>query len=471
VLLTLTTTHTPATDLGYLLHKNPARAHTLELSFGLAHVFYPEATETRCTAALLIEVDPIALSRAAPDAPADRPLEPYVNDRPYVASSFLSVALGRLFRSAMAGSCKDRPELPDTPIPLEVSLACVPCRGGEALIRALFEPLGHRVSVQAVPLDPAFPEWGDSRYFRVDLAVTTTVRALLAQLYVLIPVLDDEKHYWVGDAEVEKLLRHGEGWLSAHPARELVTKRYLRHQRSLATAALAQLYRDEEADVEAPGEQHARGEDALERGIGLDEQRRIAVMAALVASGAESVVDLGCGEGKLLRELLREPRFTRIVGVDVAHRSLERARVRLGLDDLPERQRARITLLHGSVVYRDARLAGLDAAALVEVIEHLDPSRLRTFEEVVFRHARPGTLVVTTPNIEHNVHFPALAAGRFRHDDHRFEWTRAEFAAWATRVAGEHHYDVRFAGIGRDDEITGPPTQMAVFTRRSGASS
>ncbi len=466
MLLTLTTTHPPATDLGFLLHKNPARPQSEELGFGRAHVFYPEATAERCTAALLLEVDPIALSRRAGNRSGEGPpLEPYVNDRPYVASSFLSVALTRLFRNAIAGTSKERPELVGLAIPLEATVACLPCRGGESLLRRLFEPLGYVVDVTGQPLDPAFPDWGPSVYFRVTLRATCRLRDLLTHLYVLVPVLDDNKHYFVGDDEVAKLLRHGEGWLSAHPERELITKRYLKHQRSLADEALAQLLRDEEVDPDGPTEGNAREEEALERPMRLDEQRIGAVVAALKASGATSVVDLGCGEGKLVRALLKEPAFQRIVGMDVAHRALERARERLHLDTLAERVRERVTLLHGSLLYRDKRIHGFDAAALVEVLEHLDPPRLRAFERVVFEQARPGTVVLTTPNAEYNVHFAGLAPGKLRHKDHRFEWTRAELEGWARGVADRHGYAVRFVGIGEDDPATGAPTQMAIFTK------
>lgn len=467
MLLTITTTRRPATDLGYLLHKNPARPQGDDLPFGRAHVFYPEATDERCTAALLLEVDPIALSRGRGERAENQPLEPYVNDRPYAASSFLSVALTRLFRSAMAGTSKERPELVDTSLPLEATIASLPCRGGEPLLRRLFEPLGYDVAATREALDASFPEWGEGPYHRVTLRATCRLRDLLTHLYVLVPVLDDEKHYFVGDDEVAKLLRHGEGWLASHPACELIALRYLRHQRSLADAALAQLLRDEEIDPDEPSERHAREEEVLEKPMRLDDQRIGAVVAALRASGAKSVVDLGCGEGKLLRPLMKDAAFERIVGLDVAHRALERARDRLRIEDLPERQKGRAALLHGSLFYRDKRLAGFDAAALVEVIEHLDPPRLRAFERVVFEYARPRVVVLTTPNAEYNVHFEGLPAGRFRHKDHRFEWTRAEFAAWATRVSGEFGYAARFLPVGPEHAETGSPTQMAILERSS----
>lgn len=469
MLLTITTTHKPALDLGFLLHKNPAKLNSFELTFGHAHVFYPEASDERCTAALLLEVDPIRLSRGPAGAkPGESGLEPYVNDRPYAASSFLSVAISQTFGSALNGSSRERPELVETAIPLEVRIAALACRGGDVLLRRLFEPLGYTVEAQRVPLDPSFPGWGDSSYYSVTLSGTARLKDLLSHLYVLVPVLDDEKHYWVGEDEVEKLLRRGEGWLPTHPDRDEIVKRYLKHRRSLERMALGRLLEVDEEVPEAEARSTARAEEeaALEHTISLAEQRMGTVVSVLKAAGARRVADLGCGEGKLLRSLLGDHDFVRIVGLDASLRSLEIAHERLGLDRLPPRQRERIELLHGALTYRDRRLEGFDAATLVEVIEHLDLPRLGALERVVFEFARPTTVVVTTPNVEYNVHFESLVAGKFRHRDHRFEWTRAEFGQWAERVATTHGYDVRFLPVGRDDPRTGAPTQLAAFTLR-----
>ncbi|HEX7086493.1 MAG TPA: 3' terminal RNA ribose 2'-O-methyltransferase Hen1 [Vicinamibacterales bacterium] len=459
MLLTITTTHQPATDLGYLLHKNPARAQSVALSFGQAHVFYPEATTARCTAALLLDVDPVGLVRGRKGA--DAPLEPYVNDRPYVASSFLSVAIGQVLGTALGGRSRERPEFADTPIPLVARIAALPCRGGEDLLRRLFEPLGYELEAAQHALDPRFPAWGESRYFTVTLRATTRLADLLRHLYVLVPVLDDAKHYFVGDDEVEKLLRRGEEWLAAHPERDLIVRRYLRHQRGLTRDALARLTAEEDPDAAA--EARDAEEHEVEERIRLNDQRLGAVTAALRASGARRVVDLGCGEGQLLRLLLADSAFHEIVGLDVSHRSLEVARDRLRLDSLPPHQKRRIRLIHGSLMYRDARIAGYDAAAVVEVIEHLDPPRLKAFERVLFEFARPRTVVLTTPNREYNARFETLAGGAFRHRDHRFEWTRAEFRDWAERVAERFGYVVRFLPVGPEDPELGAPTQMGVF--------
>jgi 3' terminal RNA ribose 2'-O-methyltransferase Hen1 len=467
MLLTISYTRKPATDLGYLLHKSPFRTHSFEQAFGKTHVFYPETTPERCTAALLLEIDPIGLvrNRRGPSGEAYA-LEEYVNDRPYAASSFLSVAIARTFGTTMTGRSKERQELADMPLPLEARLAVVPCRGGEPLLRRLFEPLGYEITAKGHPLDTNFPEWGDSRYFTVTLSGTVKLSDLLTHLYVLIPVLDDDKHYWVGDAEVEKLLRHGEGWLRDHPERELITNRYLKHQKRLAREALSRLIGEEDPAADEVAETHAHEEEAIEKPISLAEQRMGAVMAALRGNAAKRVLDLGCGEGRLLRELLKDKSFAEIVGMDVSHRALEIASRKLRLEDLPTMQKERIRLIHGSLTYRDKRLAGYDAATVVEVIEHQDPPRLAAFERVLFEFARPQTVVVTTPNVEYNVKFETLPAGKMRHKDHRFEWTRAEFQFWANGIAARFGYSARFLPIGPEDPIVGSPTQMSIFTRQ-----
>lgn len=465
MLLTISYSGTPATDLGYLLHKSPFRMHSAEQAFGKVHVFYPEATPERCTAALLLEIDSIGLvrNRRGPAGEA-RALEEYVNDRPYVASSFLSVALARTFGTAMSGRSKERQELADRALRLEVRIATLPCRGGEDLLRRLFEPLGYEVSAKRHVLDEKFPEWGESPYFDVSLKASIRLSDLLTHLYVLIPVLDDDKHYWVDDEEVEKLLRHGEGWLREHPERELIANRYLKHRRHLAREVLERLIGDEQPDADEIAEKHAQEEEAVEKKIYLNEERLGAVLAAIRASGAKRVLDVGCGEGRLLRELLADKSFTEIVGMDVSHWALERAAQRLRLDNMPSMQRSRVQLMHGSLMYRDKRLSGFDAATVVEVIEHQDPPRLAAFERVMFEFARPRTAVITTPNVEYNVKFETLPTGKMRHKDHRFEWTRARFEEWANGIAGRFGYSVRFLGVGAPDSKLGSPTQMGIFT-------
>jgi len=512
MLLTISTTYQPATDLGYLLHKNPARLQSVEITGGQAHIFYPEATAERCTAALLLDLDPIGLVRGRGAVPGEGfSLEQYVNDRPYVASSFLSVALSKAFGTAMNGTCKDRPALPAETLPLAVTVAVVAAPGPD-WPRRLFEPLGYEVETEAYPLDPAQPAWGDSAYYTLHLRhAGLRLQDVLTHLYVLLPVLDNDKHYYVDQNEAEKLLHRGGDWLPRHPERGFITRRYLRYRALYVNLALARLLDADELEEESaedtspPGplsKKEGEPDDSstiinseqvaletitsspsfLERALGgevptastqtevkaekisLHDQRLQQVAQEIYQLAPKRVLDLGCGEGKLLRLLLRQPKIEYILGMDVSHQALARAAQRLHLAEMPPRQRARLDLIQGSLLYKDERLAGFDAAALVEVIEHLDASRLATLEAVVFGHARPAYVFVTTPNADYNQLYGSLSAGTFRHADHRFEWGRAEFAAWAAGVAERHGYQVRLEAMGEEAEGVGAPSQLAVFS-------
>jgi len=441
--------------------KHPDNVHSVELSFGKATLFYPEASEERCTAAITLEVDTVELVRGKGSIE-----DQYVNDRPYAASSLLSVALGRLLNTAMGGRSKLRQELAEQAIPLEATITPLPARGAADLLAKLFEPLGYQVQADSIPLDPAHPEWGGSPYVSLKLGGQVRLAALLTHLFVLVPVLDNDKHYYVGEAEVEKLLRKGAGWLETHPARELIVRRYLRGLGGLVRSANSQL--DERVEAEEV-EEHAQRdatEEAIEKPIRLNDQRMARVVALIRELGAMSVLDLGCGEGRLLRELLKVAGLSKITGVEVAPRVLAAAGDRLKLEHMPDMKRQRIELLQGSLVYRDDRLKGFDAAAVIEVIEHMEAERLPAFEAAIFGYARPGAVIVTTPNREYNALFEGMKPGAMRHPDHRFEWTRAEFQEWARRVATDHGYRVAFRPVGEEHETTGAPTQLAIFTRK-----
>jgi 3' terminal RNA ribose 2'-O-methyltransferase Hen1 len=456
--LSIATTHQPATDLGFLLMKHPDRAHETALSFGKALVFYPEASAERCEAALVLDVDPVGLVRGR--GVGEGLLDQYVNDRPYAATSFLSVALNRAFRTAMTGVSKERPQLAATSIPLEVRVSPLPAPGGQDFLRSLFEPLGWNVSVERVE----GPD-GPSRYVALTLRGVQRVADALSHFYVLIPVLDDDKHYWVGDDEVEKLLAKGGEWLGGHPQKEVIARRYLKHRRNLARVALARLAPEEAEDSIEEVAPRDAAEAALEKPLRLNEQRMEVVTEALAAAGAKVIADLGCGEGNLLGRLVRDKRFSRVIGLDASARSLERAADRLKLNFAGGPSTDRDALLHGALTYRDERWKEADAAVLVEVIEHLESDRLPALAQVVFGAARPKTVIVTTPNAEHNVLFPNLPVDKFRHPDHRFEWTRAQFRAWAGEIEAKFGYAAVLSEIGTTDETVGAPTQMAVFTR------
>jgi 3' terminal RNA ribose 2'-O-methyltransferase Hen1 len=441
--------------LGYLLYKHPGRVFREEMPFGAAWVFYPEATDSRCTAALLLDVDPVGLVRGA-GATHDQ----YVNDRPYVASSLTAVTVGHVFRTAISGRSKDRPERVDEAMPLTASLAAVMCRGGERVARSLFEPLGYQVTV-------ATPARDEARALALTISGRMPVRDLLRHLTVLIPVMDDAKHYYVDESEIEKLLARGEGWLDAHPQRDLIVRRYLRYHERFVSTAISRL----RADDEAAPDPETSGEAAVEKTIRLADARTEAIVGAIRSARREvrRVLDVGCGEGRTLRALMAERSIQTVVGADVSSHALQQAERRLRLDRMSPEQRRRIELIQASVLYRDARFGGFDVIVMSEVIEHIERDRLPVAERVTLGEARPGRLIVTTPNRECNVLWDAVGTERLRHHDHRFEMTREEFAAWAASAASAHSYAVTVSGIGPEDAQFGAPTQMAVFDREDGS--
>lgn len=463
MLLTITTTHQPATDLGFLLHKHPDKFQSVELSMGKAHIFYPNSSEEKSTIALLLDIDSVGMVRKNRKLHRRSfTLGQYVSDRPYVASSFMSTAIAKAFSTALNGTCNAKPELVNTEMPLKVKIAVLPASsGGERLIRNLFEPLGYQIKCDRHILDDKFTNWGYSKYFTVELTNTVTVKKLLSHLYVLIPVLDNDKHYYVNEDEINKLLRKGEDWLVNHPQKKEITKRYLINLKSLSRQALEKLS-DKVAEEESENQTTPQQQ---ERKATLNQQRLSMVVEEVKKCGAKTVIDLGCGEGKLLRRLLKEKQLNKIVGMDVSYNNLAIAKDRLHFDKMSPREKERIDLFQGSLTYKDKRLRGYDVATIVEVIEHLDCGRLESFERVVFEFAQPKTVILTTPNREYNQMYENLQSGKMRHTDHRFEWTRKEFEQWATVVAKRHNYQVEFYAIGDFQEELGSPTQMGVFNK------
>ncbi len=468
MILTVSTRDENANELGYLFNKHPNRPQAYDLPFGRGYVFFPVCNSSECTIALVLGMDPVGLVRKHSTRGGSMPLAQYVNDRPYVCSSFMSVALAKIFPQALNGKCSLRPELAGKKFGLEARLVLLRSRGGEGLVRRLFEPLGYSVEVKGSVLDERFPEWGSSNYYDVTLRGSFTVRELLVHAHVLVPVLDNQKHYYIDEAEIGKLLRRGEGWLSSHPEKGFIATRYLKHKTSYAREALSRL--EDEGEVRgADGEAEEKTDEYVcEREMSLNDERYMTVLSVLKAEGARSVIDLGCGDCRFLSRLIAEKQFEKIAGMDVSIRSLEIGKERLHFDDLPPAQRERIALFQGSLTYRDTRICGFDAVSVIEVIEHLDAGRLAAFERIVFGTSHAKTIVITTPNKEYNRVWEGLSEDSLRHPDHRFEWTRKEFENWASRVANEWGYDVRFVRIGTVHPEWGSPSQAAVFGKREG---
>jgi len=463
MLLTITYTGHDTPDLGYLLYKNPYRAQVFSLSFGRAYVYYPEVSDSRTTAALLLDINPLDLARGKVGSSGGG-LFDYVNDRPYVASSFMSTAIAKVFGTAMSGRADEHQALSDSCLDLTAKVTMLPCRGEQAKLVSVFEPLGYEVSYESFSADEEFAGWGTSVYVDLTLTGHVRLRDLLRHLYVLIPVFDRRKHYWVTEDEIDKLLHNAQDWLPGHPEQGYITGRYLARSRRLTDAAMERLA-EAEADSDVDEEETSAPAPDTDRAPNLNTQRLDAVLTELKNSGAARVIDLGCGEGRLLQLLIRDRQFTGIAGVDVSVAALQMANRKLRLNRASESLRERVQLFQGSLTYKDDRFADYDAACLVEVIEHLDPARLPALERVVFEFARPRVVVLTTPNSEYNANYEFLPEEGHRHGDHRFEWTRAEFEQWARATAEKFGYNVRFAPIGPYDELLGAPTQMGVFER------
>ena len=454
-----------ASDLGYLLHKNPARVFMRAVSSGTATVFYSETTDARCTVILYVDVDPIALVRGK-NKQTTGLLDQYVNTRPFVANSILSVAINKSFAQSMAGKSKDRQALADQQLSFEACLGPVACQGDGEFISSLFEPLGYTVSIASLGNDDV------SNLYSIKISASIRLSELLNQLYVLIPVLDNSKHWWVDQDEVENLFNKGAHWLAQHPMREVITRRALKHRRELADVLLDRLSvldDDKGSDEARNSSEAAISETVISETSGvapvrLHDQRLDRVAHLLQEHSVFRVLDLGCGEGKLISRLLKTPQFTKIMGVDPSLRSLRRARERFYLEDGGEALNERLQFQLGSLTYADRRLRGFDAATLVEVIEHIDTNRLVALERSLFGDARPGLIIVTTPNADYNALFQALSAGEFRHEDHRFEWSRDEFKTWCQKIEQEYGYRVAIESLGPVDEHHGAPSQLASFT-------
>ncbi|WP_461256622.1 3' terminal RNA ribose 2'-O-methyltransferase Hen1 [Treponema sp. R80B11-R83G3] len=470
MLLTITYTGENADHLGYLLHKNPSRPQTAAFNFGKVHIFYPEVSANRCTAALLLDMDPLDLARGKQGSTGGG-LFDYVNDRPYVSSSFMNTAISRVYGTAMSGRCEKNQALADTALELSATLVMLPCRGDTNMLEKIFAPLGYDVKWENCLLDERFPEWGDSCYVNLTIKAKIQLQELLRHIYVLIPVFDYRKHYWINDKEVDKLLEHGSGWLENHPEKNFITRRYftkLGHFTRQAIELLNRLDNGEGGAENSVTEGDTETEPAiLIKMPRLNDQRLAGVLGELKNSGAKSVLDMGCGEGRLLQLLMKEKTFTAIAGTDVSAVVLSRAADNLKLDRMTENEKKRITLFQSSLCYRDKRFKNYDAVSIVEVIEHLDENRLPSLEAVVFADAAPVTVIITTPNFDYNVNYTGLRENKFRHGDHRFEWNRVQFRAWADSAAGRNGYSVRYEDIGEQDENQNTPTQMAIFRKNT----
>lgn len=434
MLLTLRVTGPHASDLEVLLDKCPDKLHSTSLPFGLAHVFFPEVSPDAVTVALVVDVDAVVWSSNG-----------FSSGFGLTNAAMLSAAIASVFSTALAARSPGRPDLVTAILPVEVRVSSFDVRPGTDDARALFSPLGYDVVVHEDVVDALSGTSTNLVRQTVCLAKQCSLYEVLSHLYVLGPVLDGHADDHVLERERDALLLHAEGAARGHVAGDRIIQAYAARRPSGAGAALARLLA---MDV-------TEGQTALDSAIAptlLDDARIDAIVFELREASVSSVVDLGCGDGKLLARLVREKVLTRIVGFDVSIRALDAAASRMKLDRRGGKKSERIELLHGSLFYSDSRLQGFDAAVLADVIQHVNADRLGDLERVVFHDAQPATVVVmmnvatrdgvVPPGLEHS-------------------WSTNQFDAWASAVSERRAYRVRLLSIGS----SGPTTRMAVFTR------
>lgn len=464
-----------APDLGFVLYKHPGRFFEKSASKGRVTGGFTENREDFAEFTLAVEIDPVERVRGVN---WDRGIASYVEPMPFLAASHMSQALSQALGSAMNGVLGSKDPVIDTrvkaagvkPWPLTIKVGAVRC--SPYMIESLFSELGWSVEIESHNLDvPGVSEDDDRPLHVFTLKGEATVSDALTQLYVLLPVLDPSRHYFYDESEARKLFEKGGDWLKGHSSRDLIISRYLSKSKELRGYA-RQLFGNfqEKKDLDeliAETEELMRDWDDPDD-TSPHQQRHSQIIRDVVSWGARSVIDLGCGEGRLLERLVRIAPDMRVVGIEPSAREIERARKRLS-NNPGKNLDPRVEFVHGSAMYGDERFKDFDAAILSEVIEHVDEDRLSLLARSVFGIMAPRRVVITTPNGDYNRVF-GLRPGEFRHADHRFEWTLAECQAWVVGVTAAYPYEAEITPVGGRnadaDEGHGEVSHYIVFTKK-----
>ena len=448
MLLTIACNGPDATDLSWLLHKRPDRFQKFDLGYGNAFIFFPEYARDRCTACLLLEIRSDSLNELCKAKDGEFQ---YVNSRQYLSSSLLSAAIGRAFSSALKGVCQDKPSLVDKSYDIEIRISSFSCRINPDFIERILAPLGYGIEWEELQKEEDYLDGGFS-YGDLHLRIHATLQNVLSHLYILFPVFDRQTHVWLGETQLQKFIRHSQKWLGEHPEKRLIINEYfgpaadLRYRMLELFGAL-------------------RNQDDNPQYASLNYARQSAIDGVLAASGAKSVIDLGCGNASLLSYLHEKDTYEKLAGMDVSAKNIESARKKLGSSFL--HTRATPDLFIGSLTYSDKRIFGYDAAILSEVIEHFETERMDSIMRIILSEARPKLFVMTTPNKTYNHEFPFLEPGAFRHPDHRHEFDKNEFSEFCERYASMFDYDFEMSHIGEELSEVGAPTLMGIFKKCS----
>jgi len=423
--LSIYTKNPHARAISHLLAKNPATVYERQVKGHAVRFVYHKMTDDELYASIFVTPDSLALVK---DNEAFD-ITHYINDREFAVSTiFLS-----LIRSALGTALNGKPkeeyiQFAAMDFPFTFEFGPISSRLTDEEIRNIWEPLGYEVTINTMT---------DAKRARfLTLTNTITLKKALQQIFILIPVMDDYKHYFIDEAERERLENYGEGWLETHPMREFIYKKALRFK---------QLYMSEEENEQKVNKPS------------LNTRRYETIADAVTALKPKTVIDMGAGEGKLSMLLAQIDSITNLYSVDPSNHALARMQKRFA-----DQQFAAAPIIKwGSLYYEDKEFTEADVFILCEVIEHIDEERLPQIMHLITQNYTPKHLIITTPNAEYNTVYELEV---MRHDDHRFEWDRKQFEAWCKAVAP--NYDLQFEGIGSVHEQYGAPTQMCIMTRR-----
>ncbi|PYF06198.1 3' terminal RNA ribose 2'-O-methyltransferase Hen1 [Ureibacillus chungkukjangi] len=432
--------------ISYLLAKNPNNLYERRVSGHLVRMFFSQFSEEEVEVTFFVTPDPIELSRNNSKV---YDITSYINDREFVVSSIFCTFLRTALGTALNGKPVEEYEpWVNHPFPLEFSFGPVASQLTDQDIQSLFQPLGYAVEITYGEADYNMDFKSKSSARFITLKGSTTLQMGLRQLFVLIPVLDNYKHYYIDEQEVEKIVRYGEGWLDKHPKREFILRQALRFK---------EVYGQFE-------NQHTKKENESSPKLRLNDLRYDKIVGKVnQLKRKETVVDLGSGEGKLSEKLGFIDGVKEILAVEPSESATLKALKRFE-KAAQDKNFVKPRQIFGSLFYYDERLKGKDVLILCEVIEHIDEYRLPKIIQTILQDYRPRTLIITTPNQEYNEVYGM--GGDYRHPDHRFEWTREEFQTWCKTQNENHEYNIAFDGIGEEHELHGYPTQMCLFTRK-----
>ncbi|TDL78499.1 3' terminal RNA ribose 2'-O-methyltransferase Hen1 [Peribacillus frigoritolerans] len=444
--LTIKATGDNVKAISYLLSKNPNNLYERNHKGHLVRLFYSKFEETELEVTIFVTPDPIDLVKNNSNS---YDITHYINDREFAVSSLFCSFIRSALGTALNGQPKEEySEWVNYRFSFQFEFGPVVSSLSDKQLKDLFEPIGYEVAISRPDIEYSFEMKDKSSARSICLKGMKTLQNGLRQLFVLIPVIDNYKHYYIDDKEIEKLERYGEGWLEDHPKRDYIYRQSLRFKEIFS---IVENKKTEE-----------KKEEKIEK-VRLNDLRYEKIIDFVNQMKPRSIVDFGSGEGKLSVRLGFADGVKEIMAVEPSQSATLKAIERF--DKVKNKEKFVVPeTIWGSLFYYDERLKGKDVMILCEVIEHIDEFRLPKVLDTILHDYQPNALIITTPNREYNEIYDM--EDHFRHNDHRFEWTRAEFRHWCEERNHRKIYDLQFEGIGEEHDRHGFPTQMCVFVRK-----